>query len=302
MDESRPVSVEPLRKLPGRVAAVPAARCARRSTRSTPSPAPPTTSPTKATPRPSERLAELARLSRRRSPRRPPARPARARWPQVFEPLAARDRATPPARASCCTTCSTPSSRTCRDARYADRAALLDYCRRSANPVGRLLLHLYGVGDADALRPVRRDLHRAAAHQLLAGPGRRHCRAAASTCPRPTAAATASTRSTLLAAARHAGGARAWSPSRRLGARADADGAPLVHACRAAPAGSCGSWCRAACACSTNRRARRRDLAAQRPTLGRRDAPLIAWRALRMRARGRASAQPHEQRAAGTRR
>ena len=30
---------------------------------------------------------------------------------------------------------------------YADRAELLDYCRRSANPVGRLLLHLYGVGD-----------------------------------------------------------------------------------------------------------------------------------------------------------
>ena len=28
---------------------------------------------------------------------------------------------------------------------YADRAELLDYCRRSANPVGRLLLHLYGV-------------------------------------------------------------------------------------------------------------------------------------------------------------
>jgi hydroxysqualene synthase len=35
---------------------------------------------------------------------------------------------------------------------YSDRAALLDYCRRSANPVGRLLLHLYGVGDAAALR------------------------------------------------------------------------------------------------------------------------------------------------------
>jgi squalene synthase HpnC len=28
---------------------------------------------------------------------------------------------------------------------YADRAALLAYCSRSANPVGRLLLHLYGV-------------------------------------------------------------------------------------------------------------------------------------------------------------
>lgn len=40
-----------------------------------------------------------------------------------------------------------------RDAEgYADRAELLDYCRRSANPVGRLLLHLYGVGDAHALQ------------------------------------------------------------------------------------------------------------------------------------------------------
>ena len=39
-----------------------------------------------------------------------------------------------------------------RDGRaYADRAELLDYCRRSANPVGRLLLHLYGVTGAPAL-------------------------------------------------------------------------------------------------------------------------------------------------------
>lgn len=35
---------------------------------------------------------------------------------------------------------------------YATEADLLDYCRRSANPVGRLLLHLYGVTDAQALR------------------------------------------------------------------------------------------------------------------------------------------------------
>lgn len=35
-----------------------------------------------------------------------------------------------------------------RDARpYKSRAELLDYCRRSANPIGRLLLHLYGVND-----------------------------------------------------------------------------------------------------------------------------------------------------------
>ena len=35
--------------------------------------------------------------------------------------------------------------------RYASQAELLDYCRRSANPVGRLLLHLYGVRDAASL-------------------------------------------------------------------------------------------------------------------------------------------------------
>jgi len=35
--------------------------------------------------------------------------------------------------------------------RYADFDELLDYCRRSANPVGRLLLHLYGVRDAVSL-------------------------------------------------------------------------------------------------------------------------------------------------------
>jgi hydroxysqualene synthase len=36
--------------------------------------------------------------------------------------------------------------------RYASQAELLDYCRRSANPVGRLLLHLYGVTDAQSLQ------------------------------------------------------------------------------------------------------------------------------------------------------
>ncbi len=35
---------------------------------------------------------------------------------------------------------------------YSDRAQLLDYCRRSANPIGRLLLQLYGVNDAQALQ------------------------------------------------------------------------------------------------------------------------------------------------------
>jgi len=34
---------------------------------------------------------------------------------------------------------------------YASQAQLLDYCRRSANPIGRLLLHLYGVTEAQSL-------------------------------------------------------------------------------------------------------------------------------------------------------
>ena len=36
--------------------------------------------------------------------------------------------------------------------RYASQAELLDYCRLSANPVGRLLLHLYGIDDEVSLR------------------------------------------------------------------------------------------------------------------------------------------------------
>lgn len=39
-----------------------------------------------------------------------------------------------------------------RNPPYPDRASLLHYCSRSADPVGRLLLHLYGIGDAHSLQ------------------------------------------------------------------------------------------------------------------------------------------------------
>jgi phytoene synthase len=39
-----------------------------------------------------------------------------------------------------------------RKQRYADFAELLDYCRRSANPVGRLLLHLFRAASEENLR------------------------------------------------------------------------------------------------------------------------------------------------------
>jgi len=39
-----------------------------------------------------------------------------------------------------------------RSPRYESRESLLDYCRRSANPIGRLLMHLYGIDDDASLR------------------------------------------------------------------------------------------------------------------------------------------------------
>ena len=69
--------------------------------------------------------------------------PVSSRWPEVFHPLAAAVH-----------THSLPQAllqdlldaflQDVDNPTYVDREALLDYCRRSANPVGRLLLHLYG--------------------------------------------------------------------------------------------------------------------------------------------------------------
>ena len=55
---------------------------------------------------------------------------------------------------------------------YDSWSSLFDYCRRSANPVGRLVLRIGGWRSAARCR-VGRGLHRAAAHELLAGPGDR---------------------------------------------------------------------------------------------------------------------------------
>ncbi len=77
--------------------------------------------------------------------------PGAGRWPAIFTPLRAAVQ-----------THALPSQplhdlldafeQDVRNPPYADRAALLDYCRRSANPVGRLMLHLRGVDDSQSLR------------------------------------------------------------------------------------------------------------------------------------------------------
>jgi squalene synthase HpnC len=73
--------------------------------------------------------------------------PTSGRWPQVFG-----------AAAEVCATHALPQrllldlldafEQDVANPRYATREELMGYCSRSANPVGRLLLHLYGVSDA----------------------------------------------------------------------------------------------------------------------------------------------------------
>ncbi len=78
-----------------------------------------------------------------------------ARWPQVFAPLQqalAGYRLPTPLLHDLLDAFEQDVIKTREGSGYASQAELLDYCRRSANPVGRLLLHLYGVTDAAALR------------------------------------------------------------------------------------------------------------------------------------------------------
>ncbi len=75
-------------------------------------------------------------------------------WPQVFGPLAVQMRAHQLSKhllADLLSAFEQDIRMTASQSCYADQVQLLDYCKRSANPVGRLLLHLYGVDHAQAL-------------------------------------------------------------------------------------------------------------------------------------------------------
>ncbi len=76
------------------------------------------------------------------------------RWPQVFEPLAQaiRNFSLPaPLLEDLLDAFVQDVVKTRDQSAYANQDELLDYCKRSANPVGRLLLHLYGVQQPNAL-------------------------------------------------------------------------------------------------------------------------------------------------------
>ena len=102
---------------------------------------------------PAQRLADLAAYRAELHAVAGGAAPA-PRWAAVFGPLAAQLRAFAlpvPLLDDLLSAFAQDVAKTRDGATYADWPELLDYCRRSANPVGRLLLHLYGVTGDEAL-------------------------------------------------------------------------------------------------------------------------------------------------------
>jgi squalene synthase HpnC len=83
-----------------------------------------------------------------------PKAAASQHWPHVFtrlQPVIQKHRLPPTLLLDLLDAFEQDVRKTAEGSGYANQAELLDYCRRSANPVGRLLLHLYGLHDADAL-------------------------------------------------------------------------------------------------------------------------------------------------------
>ena len=108
---------------------------------------------------PEQRLADLAAYRRALHQVCQGLMPAQAsdadRWPQVFGPLArAIAEFALPAHLlhALLDAFEHDVHMTQTGGEYPDMAALLAYCTKSANPVGRLLLHLYGVQDARSLQ------------------------------------------------------------------------------------------------------------------------------------------------------
>ena len=82
------------------------------------------------------------------------SKPVSNRWPQVFSPLTAviAKFSLPIKHLDDLLSAFEQDTRKTRDGQgYKTEAELHDYCAHSANPVGRLLLHLYGITDEGAL-------------------------------------------------------------------------------------------------------------------------------------------------------
>ena len=167
--------------------------------------------------------------------------------------------------------------------RYADRAELLDYCRRSANPIGRLLLHLYGVQASAALRQSDaictalqlanfwQDISVDAPRGRLYCPEadwRRHGLGSDAWWREPEGRA----KRALLTDLVH------WAREMML------DGAPLVHSVPGRAGWELRLVVQGGLRILEKIEARNASPFLQRPTLGWTDLPLLLWRALWMRA------------------
>jgi squalene synthase HpnC len=240
---------------------------------------------------PGERLVDLQSFRAELAAAARGAPTAGSRWPQVFGPLAhaMAQFALPEALLADLLNAFVQDIVKTRDGEaYADRAALLDYCRRSANPVGRLLLHLYGVNDPQALvqsdaicsalqlinfwQDPSVDLPRSrfylpladcAAHGLARGDFEAF--RPLTTAPPPPAA------KALLATE------AAWA--RQL----MNEGAPLVHRLPGRAGWELRLVVQGGLRILDKIEAQGFDTFSRRPTIGKSDVPLLAWRALRMR-------------------
>lgn len=209
--------------------------------------------------------------------------PATTRWPEVFGPLALaiRAHALPLQPLEDLLSAFEQDVVRTRDrAGYADRAELLDYCRRSANPVGRLLLHLYGVDDAPSLarsdqvctalqlinfwQDLGRDLARSRRYLPDAD-----CQAHGVD-PRDPAAATTAARRALLEAE------CAWARSLMVA------GSPLVHRVPGRAGWELRAVVQGGLRILDKIAALGHDTLHARPTVGALDALPVLWRAARM--------------------
>lgn len=164
---------------------------------------------------------------------------------------------------------------------YADRDALLDYCSRSANPVGRLLLHLYRIRDESALaqsdaicsalqlinfwQDLGVDLPRGR-YYLPADDAQRH-----HVDPRAPGASTRRAGATLLV-----GELCTWARKLMV------EGAPLVHRIPGRAGWELRLVVQGGLRVLDRMAAIGFDTLGTRPTVGARDLPLLLWRAARM--------------------
>ncbi|OUM00301.1 squalene synthase HpnC [Variovorax sp. JS1663] len=217
--------------------------------------------------------------------------PSPARWPEVFGPLAQamRDFALPESLLADLLSAFLQDIEKTRDAAgYADRAELLDYCRRSANPVGRLLLHLYGVDDARALaqsdaicsalqlinfwQDLGLDLPRGRFYLPAADLASHGLTAQALRDFRPLAPAAPPAAALALVA-----GQVAWARALMN------EGAPLVHHLPGRAGWELRFVVQGGLRILDKIEALGFDSWSRRPTIGKADAPLLAWRTLWMR-------------------